>query len=85
MRVTDSERDENMILTYLSSAKLGRELQDKINKKDTSYDEMSLLDKQNLHTYQFGEYWLSDYKMREISWLVVQFPWLVAGRALDKD
>ncbi len=58
---------------------LGKEVHDSISTGKSSSENLSKLDQLNLYSYQFSEYWLAQYEMKDIKFILQQFPWLSSG------
>ena len=76
MNLTD---DMIKALHFDYAVESGKEIQDSISKGKSGSKNISNLDQLNLYSYQFSEYWLTQYEMRDIGFILQQFPWLSSG------
>ena len=76
MNLTD---DMIRILHFDYAVESGKEIHDSISKEKSGSENLSKLDQLNLYSYQFSEYWLTQYEMKDIGFILQQFPWLSSG------
>jgi len=57
----------------------GKEIHERITSGKSSSENLSKLDQLNLHSYQFSKYWLTQYEMKDIGFILQQFSWLSSG------
>ncbi len=63
-------------LMYMEAVENGETITKDIESEKVNAHTLNEYDTLSLHTYQFSEYWLSRYKMKDISFMVKQFSWL---------
>ena len=76
MNLTD---DMMKALHFNYAIESGEEIHKSIEGGKSSSENLSKLDQLNLHSYQFSKYWLTQYEMRDIGFILQQFPWLSSG------
>ena len=57
----------------------GEEVHGSVLKGESSLESISKLEQLNLYSYQFSKYWLTRYEMKDIGFILLQFPWLASG------
>ena len=76
MNLTD---DMIKMIHFSYAIESGKEIHDNITGGKSSSENLSKLDQLNLYSYQFSEYWLTQYEMKDIGFILRQFPWLSSG------
>lgn len=64
------------LMLYLEYVHNGSGIQSQLTNKEITIDSLSPDDKLSLHSHQFSEYWLTTKRMKDISFMVKQFPWM---------
>ena len=70
------------MLMYMNAIENGETISENVESGKEEIDNLTDYDRLSLHSYQFFEYWLSRHQMKDISFMVCQFPWLSSGSGI---
>ena len=72
------ESETMKLLLYVEALKHGEEIEKDLLEGELEIDTLSDYERMSLHSFQFSDYW-GNQKMRNISFMVSQFPWLASS------